>query len=159
MIGVGPFIPHPGTPLGTPAAWPPGVPRLPSEEQVPATDVMTCTVLALTRLACPLVNLPSTTALETVNPGRGREAGLACGANVVMPNLTPPEYRALYEIYPGKGGPSPPDPRVSDRLLRERLAAVGRTVAAGPGDSPRLRVQAEALERRRPAASGRHAEI
>jgi len=159
MIGVGPFIPHPGTPLGAPAAWPTGVPRLPPEEQVPPTDVMTCTVLALTRLACPLVNLPSTTALEIVSPGRGREAGLACGANVVMPNLTPPEYRLLYEIYPGKGEPSPPDPRAFDRLLRTRLNALGRTVAAGPGDSPRRRAQAAGGEGMRPTACGRGAAV
>jgi biotin synthase len=159
MIGVGPFIPHPGTPLGSPAAWPRGVPRLAPEEQVPATDVMTYTVLALTRLACPLVNLPSTTALETVNPGRGREAGLACGANVVMPNLTPLGYRSLYAIYPGKGGSSPPEPRAFDRLLRARLAALGRTVAVGPGASPRLGAQAAASERPPAAACGRGAAV
>jgi biotin synthase len=34
--------------------------------------------------------------------GKGRELGLMRGANVVMPNLTPSKYRALYEIYPSK---------------------------------------------------------
>jgi hypothetical protein len=24
------------------------------------------------------------------------------GANIVMPNLTPPQYRVMYEIYPNK---------------------------------------------------------
>ena len=50
---------------------------------------MTYKVLALTRLACPRANIPSTTALATLNTAGGRELGLRRGANVVMPNLTP----------------------------------------------------------------------
>ena len=41
-------------------------------------------------------------ALATLNRASGRELGLSRGANVVMPNLTPVAYRALYEIYPAK---------------------------------------------------------
>ena len=63
---------------------------------------MTYKVVALARLACPQANIPSTTALATLNTAEGRELGLQRGANVVMPNLTPVKYRALYEIYPGK---------------------------------------------------------
>ncbi len=70
--------------------------------QVPATEEMTYKVMALTRLACPRANIPATTALATLNTRQGRELGLVRGANVVMPNLTPPKYRALYEIYPDK---------------------------------------------------------
>ena len=44
-----------------------------------------------------MTDLASTTYREA-----GRELGLARGANVVMPNLTPVKYRALYEIYPAK---------------------------------------------------------
>ena len=98
MIGVGPFIAHPQTPLGDgslPSA-------LAAEEQVPATELMVYKVLALTRLACPEANIPSTTALATLNKVNGREYGLMRGANIVMPNLTPPEYRVRYEIYPDK---------------------------------------------------------
>jgi len=46
--------------------------------------------------------IPSTTALATLNKIEGCELGLMRGANIVMPNLTPPEYRVKYEIYPGK---------------------------------------------------------
>ena len=59
-------------------------------------------VIALARLVCPRANIPATTALATLNRREGRELGLVRGANVVMPNLTPPKYRALYEIYPDK---------------------------------------------------------
>ena len=49
-------------------------------------------MIALARLACPEANIPSTTALATINPRNGRELGLQRGANVVMPNLTPLRY-------------------------------------------------------------------
>ncbi|MBM4040413.1 MAG: [FeFe] hydrogenase H-cluster radical SAM maturase HydE, partial [Planctomycetes bacterium] len=99
MIGVGPYLPHPATPLGRHSAS-----RTPHSAfgQVPNSELMTYKVVALTRLVCPWANIPSTTALATVNRESGRELGLARGANVVMPNLTPPQYRALYEVYPAK---------------------------------------------------------
>ncbi len=131
MIGVGPFIPHPATPLGRGE-----LPHAPAGEQVPNTELMTCKVVALARLVCPDANIPSTTALATVNPAGGREIGLARGANVVMPNLTPMRYRTLYELYPGKaclretaaeGGPG----------VSRAIEGMGRTVGAGPG--PRRR--------------------
>jgi biotin synthase len=45
-------------------------------------------------------HLPVTTALLTLDEGAA-ELGLKRGANVIMPNLTPTEYRHLYDIYPG----------------------------------------------------------
>ena len=94
MIGVGPWISHPATPLATASADHP--------DQAPNTELMTYKMIALARLACPGANIPATTALATLNTHSGRELGLARGANIVMPNLTPARYRALYEIYPGK---------------------------------------------------------
>jgi biotin synthase len=132
MIGIGPYLPHPAAPLGhDDSAF-----RLPPGEQVPATELMATKVLALARLACPDANLPSTTALAVLNPRGGRETGLARGANVVMPNLTPARYRELYEIYPGKAGIIE-DPAAYDARLKATLAAMGRTVGRGRGDSPR----------------------
>lgn len=63
---------------------------------------MLCKTVALARLACPDTNIPSTTALATLNRTSGRELGPRRGANSVMPNLTPTKYRALYEVYPNK---------------------------------------------------------
>ncbi|HPC22257.1 MAG TPA: [FeFe] hydrogenase H-cluster radical SAM maturase HydE, partial [Phycisphaerae bacterium] len=103
MIGVGPFLPHPETPLGQ--SLDPLIPGSldPSPSgQVPNSELMTYKVLALTRLMCPRANLPSTTALATLNRDSGRELGLMRGANIIMPNLTPPAYRCKYEIYPAK---------------------------------------------------------
>jgi len=94
MIGVGPYIAHPDTPLGQNSP--------PAGEQVPNSEEMTYKVVALTRIVCPKANIPSTTALATLNLANGRELGLCRGANVVMPNLTPVQYRDKYEIYPAK---------------------------------------------------------
>ncbi len=133
MVGVGPFIPHPATPLGRGELAP-----APPAEQVPNTEAMTCKVVALARLACPDANIPATTALATIDPARGYETGLTRGANVIMPNLTPRRYRALYEIYPGKA--SPRDAAAERRRPpSECLAAIGRSPGAGPGGRRRIR--------------------
>jgi biotin synthase len=134
MIGVGPYLPHPNTPLGrSPADF-----LAPESDQVPNTEEMTYKVLALTRLACPRANIPSTTALATLNTAGGRELGLRRGANVVMPNLTPSKYRALYEIYPGKACIAETAERCQ-ACLRQRILSMGRKVGSGPGGSAKRR--------------------
>jgi len=133
MIGIGPFLPHPDTPLGRlpVVEAPPEGPDSP----VPNDALMTCRMVALARLFCPDANIPSTTALATVDRAGGRELGLRRGANVFMPNLTPPAYRNLYRIYPGKS--ETPDSALPAREeLTERLRALGRTVGVGPGSAP-----------------------
>lgn len=128
MVGVGPYLAHPDTPLGRDAA----ALSLPSGQQVPATDVMTTKVIALTRLACPDTNIPATTALATANSEHGRELGLERGANVWMPNLTPVKYRPLYEIYPDKACVGDTAEACHACLLR-RIASIGRVPGKGPG--------------------------
>ncbi len=132
MIGVGPFIAHPNTPLGRPAS----AMAVPDDRQVPNTERMTYKMIALTRLACPDANIPSTTALATLNLAEGRELGLMRGANVVMPNLTPPQYRCKYEIYPAKACLYETAEDCQARI-RGRILAIGRTIGTGRGDSPR----------------------
>ncbi len=191
MIGVGPFLPHPQTPLGTATATtttafttestedteaeediqtatakaritrekpqtegefpnpksahtgladskirPYGSRRLenPKSSQVPKTELMTYKTLALVRLSCPRANIPSTTALATLNRESGRELGLQRGANIVMPNLTPSQYRALYEIYPAKACIYETADACHACLTR-RLKSIGRDIGRGRGDS------------------------
>lgn len=86
MIGIGPFIPHPHTPLSGAS---------------PGTLGLALKAVALTRLVTGNTNIPATTAVGTIDP-RGRQKALACGANVLMPNITPAAYRKHYEIYPDK---------------------------------------------------------
>jgi biotin synthase len=128
MIGVGPYIPHPQTPLGR-GEWRRMIPK---EEQVPNTEQMTYKVIALTRIVCPDANIPSTTALATINRERGRELGLMRGANVVMPNLTPLKYRPKYEIYPSKACISE-IPSECHSCLHDRIQSIGRKVGTGQG--------------------------
>jgi len=129
MIGVGPFLPSPRTILGGSEAE---SFRLPPGRQVPNDELTTLKTVALTRLVCPQANIPSTTALATMDPDSGRELGLTRGANVVMPNVTPVEYRSLYEIYPGKACINE-TAQVCRGCLEGRIRSIGRMVGQGPG--------------------------
>jgi biotin synthase len=128
MVGIGPYISHPATPLGS-EDW---VRPLPEGTQVPNTELMVYKVVALTRLVCPEANIPSTTALATINQRNGREQGLMRGANVVMPNLTPVQYREKYEIYPGKACLHE-TAAACHPCLHQRIEALGRHIGTGPG--------------------------
>ena len=59
-------------------------------------------MIAEVRRRLPHVNMVAATALDALAPGRGRELGLAAGANVIMPDLTPDRYKVAYDLYPGK---------------------------------------------------------
>jgi biotin synthase len=128
MIGIGPFIPHPGTPLGIGFNIFPPV----NGEQVPNDELMVYKAIALTRLVRPDANIPATTALATINKKNGRELGLQRGANVFMPNLTPLKYRRLYEIYPAKACIAETDVKCHG-CLNARIQMIGRHVGQGPG--------------------------
>lgn len=117
MVGIGPFLPHPATPM---ADFPPGSLQL--------TGRMT----ALVRLLLPEANIPATTASETLQPGAKLRL-LQCGANVFMPNLTDGAARHNYELYPGKAGSADEAGRHADSFSAE-LASIGRHVASGRGD-------------------------
>jgi biotin synthase len=128
MIGIGPYIAHAATPLGSGALRPAVAPS----EQVPSSEEMVYKMIALTRIVCPDTNIPSTTALATINKIDGRKLGLKAGANVVMPNLTPSKYRRLYEIYPAKAciDESAVD---CNQCLRGQIHSLGRFAGRGPG--------------------------
>ncbi len=86
MVGIGPFLPHPHTPLS-------------GEKTTDLESVLK--TLALTRIVTKDAHIPATTAVGTLD-AEGRQRALAAGANVIMPNITPAKYRAFYEIYPDK---------------------------------------------------------
>jgi biotin synthase len=128
MIGIGPFIAHTATPLGSGTLRP----RIEEGEQAPNSEEMVYKMIALTRITCPEANIPSTTALATINRVEGRKLGLKAGANVVMPNLTPLKYRRLYEIYPAKACI---EESASDcnQCLRGQIHSLGRFAGRGEG--------------------------
>ena len=86
MVGMGPFIPHPDTPL---------------QNKKLSNLELTLKTYALVRILTKNTHIPATTAVGTIDLG-GREKALCYGANVIMPNFTPEEYRKYYEIYPNK---------------------------------------------------------
>lgn len=86
MIGIGPFIPNEDTPL---------------KDSNRGDFNLSLKMMALTRLLLPDINIPATTAMETMNPN-GRIIALQSGANVVMPNVTEGDARKWYTLYPGK---------------------------------------------------------
>jgi biotin synthase len=128
MIGIGPFIPHPATPLGTGLLHP----EIDPAAQVVSCEEMVYKMIALARIACPTANIPSTSALATINKANGRKQGLSVGANVVMPNLTPVKYRRLYEIYPAKACIDE-DATDCNQCLRGQIKSLGRFAGQGPG--------------------------
>jgi len=86
MIGIGPYITHKNTPF---CNFENGGLKL------------TLRLIAILRLMFPYALIPATTALGTISAD-GRELGLKAGANVVMPNLSPVQYRRQYSLYEGK---------------------------------------------------------
>ena len=87
MAGIGPFIPQKDTPFGA---------------NFSGSADLTLKVLALTRITLPKVNLPATTALATVDRHNGQLKALNSGANVIMCNFTPQNFRKDYWIYDNK---------------------------------------------------------
>ena len=130
MIGCGPWIEHPATPSA-------GMEPAPAGTQVPASEDMVYKVIALARLVCPDANIPATTALATLNKAQGRELGLARGANILMPNCTPVQYRRMYEIYPAKVCIDE-TAIACQGCMRRRVESIGRTVGRGAGPSRNL---------------------
>lgn len=119
MVGIGPFISHPDTPF----SWEPD-----------GSPALTLRVLAMVRLLLPTVLLPATTALNSALPD-GLEQGILYGANVIMPNLTPPNLRRHYLLYHDKRFTGAESAEGVNEL-RRRLAAIGYEIDGGRGDSP-----------------------
>lgn len=127
MIGMGPYIPHPDTPLG---------------ENIPVTSeymeqqlLLGLKMIAVTRLYLHDVNIASTTALQAL-AADGRERGLLAGANVIMPNATAVGYRAGYQLYANKPNL---DENAEETMaaLEASVKSIGETLRLNElGDSP-----------------------
>lgn len=119
MIGIGPFIPHKDTPFASAPA---------------GTLEQTLILIAVLRLMHPLALIPATTALGTIAKN-GREQGILCGANVVMPNLSPASVRKKYMLYDNKLSDGAEAAENLDALDR-RFKAIGYEIDFGRGDHP-----------------------
>ena len=121
MAGIGPFIPHHDTPLA---------------DEAGGTLEQALRTMAVMRLLMPDINIPATTAMESLHP-QGRIMALQAGANVVMPNVTEGEYRRLYELYPGKicVNDTPVHCRTCIGL---KIQSIGRTIGKGWGGHKKI---------------------
>ena len=121
MVGIGPFLPQHDTPF----------------RDKPAGDLhLTLFLLGLLRVMLPNVLLPATTALATLDP-QGRELGILAGANVCMPNLSPPGVREKYALYDNKACTGD-EAAQSRRSLEQRMQAIGCRVVVHRGDHKSL---------------------
>ena len=117
MIGIGPFIPHADTPFANEPAGSIG---------------MTLKLISIFRLMHPSALIPASTALASLS-SNGREQGILAGANVVMPNLSPPEIREKYTLYNHKAAFGS-EAAEGLKLLEEQLNGIGYTISRKRGD-------------------------
>jgi len=89
MLGMGPYVPHEKTPL------------FKETINLPNTFELSLKMIALARLLLKDINIAAATALQTFN-FKGREKALLCGANILMPIITPKNLRKHYSLYPNK---------------------------------------------------------
>jgi len=128
MAGIGPFIYNPDTPIYDnvkSGKW-----------KVESTFELSLKVMAILRLLMPDINIPATTAMETLNPN-GRILALQAGANVIMPNVTEREHKKLYEIYPGKITVS----ETPLNTILSQITSIGRTVSKTKGTSKSIDIK------------------
>ena len=121
MAGIGPFIPHPETPLA---------------KEKGGTLNLALRTMAIMRLMLPDINIPATTAMESLHP-EGRIMALKAGANVVMPNVTEGEYRKLYELYPGKICVND-TPAHCRSCIGMKIQLIGRKIGTGYGGHKKI---------------------
>lgn len=127
MIGMGPYIPHRDTPLGS---------DIPFTEAYAASRLaLGLNMIAATRLYLHDVNIAATTALQALADD-GREQGVLAGANVIMPNVSDVAYRRRYQLYENK--PCLDENAEACRhCLAMRLRNIGETINWDRrGDSP-----------------------
>jgi biotin synthase len=86
MVGMGPFIPHKDTIF--------------KDSKTGSLD-LALNMIAVLRSVMPTINIASATALQAIKSD-GREMGLMCGANVIMPQITPTNYRDGFQLYNNK---------------------------------------------------------
>ncbi len=113
MIGLGPFVPSPDTLLA---------------HNTGGSFELAIRAMAIVRILMPEINIPATSAMETIKEN-GRFIALTSGANVVMPNLAPKSAK-LYSIYPEK---SSDWSNISLAEANEKLGKIERFVSNTKG--------------------------
>ncbi len=125
MCGMGPYIEHEHTPLYQFRYM------LKSKQE---RFYLALNMIAALRLLMPDINIAAATALQAIDPV-GREKALTIGANIIMPNLTPCEYRKEYLLYEDKPCLDE-DAELCRNCLEARIEMAGSEIGYGEwGDS------------------------
>ena len=125
MVGMGPYLEHEDTPLYE-------FRNLIKSKQ--ERFDLSLKMVATLRLLMPDINIAATTALQTIDLF-GREKALAVGANILMPNLTPCDYRREYQLYNDKPWKDE-DAELNKNCFETRIGLVGCEIGYGEwGDS------------------------
>lgn len=117
MIGIGPYVRHHATPF---------------RDFENGSVELTAMCIAILRLLFPTANIPSTTAMQTL-AADGRNRGILAGANVFMPNLSPPRVRERYALYDNKAAFAL-EAAENLRDLKAQIAELGYEIVMSRGD-------------------------
>lgn len=133
MCGMGPYIEHQDTPLYDFSGE-----LLSLEERIDLSFKM----IAVLRLVMKDINMAATTALQAIDP-IGREKALQVGANIIMPNITPGEFRDEYKLYDNKPC-TDENPADCKTCLEARIKLAGSEIGYGEwGDSKHFKKRTE----------------
>jgi biotin synthase len=125
MVGMGPYIEHTNTPLYQLKnhLW-----------HIMERFNMSLKMIGCLRILMPKINIAAATALQAIDK-IGREKAIRAGANVIMPNITPGQYRDSYKLYDNKPCT---DENTDDctNCLNVRIGITGNQIGFGEwGDS------------------------
>ncbi len=125
MIGMGPYVTHKDTPLYN------VVKIFDKEKQL----LLALKMIAATRIVLKDINIASTTAIEALQEG-GRKGGLKAGANIIMPIVTPENYRRYYNLYENKPGIDMDEEKTFNEIKND-VKEIGEEICLNKwGDSP-----------------------
>lgn len=134
MVGMGPYVYEPGTPVGD--MWLAEMKSRGMDKDAYKEWVFerTTRMTALARVTLGDVNIAATTALQAIRAD-GREVALRRGANILMPILTPADARQHYQLYEGK--PCLDETATQCRACLElRVNTAGKEIAWGEWGDP-----------------------
>jgi biotin synthase len=125
MVGMGPYIEHQDTPMFEYRNL-----LLPRQERL----TLGLKMIAILRIMMKDINIAAATALQAIDP-MGREKGIKAGANIIMPNITPGQYRNNYKLYQDKPC-TDENPDDCTQCLEARINMTGNTIGYNEwGDS------------------------
>lgn len=134
MIGLGPYVIHKDTVMGR------NILKdftMEQEKEIIKEKVeATLNVYNIIRLQSPYANIAATTALETISPGAKARA-LTGGSNVLMPIITPKEFRGGYQLYEGKKEVDMDRLQTHNRVL-ELMKQIGKVAVFNRWNHPPL---------------------